>query len=60
MVLLQISIAIKERSEAEEASVRLNVMREDEAKFRKKLQAKRKEQLEVCGLWEVLWRVKKT
>lgn len=40
-------MAIKERREAEEASVRLNVMREDEVKFRKNLEARRREHLEV-------------
>ena len=41
MVAVQIEQTIKERSEAEEANVRLKVMREDEALFRKTLQEKR-------------------
>ena len=44
---MQISQAIKERSEAEEANKRLKVMREDEARFRKLLQQKRSEKLKV-------------
>lgn len=52
MLWMQVSMAIKERREAEEANVRLNVMREDEAKFRKKFQARRRQQLEVRNLRE--------
>ena len=43
-------MAIEERREAEEASTRLKVMREDEAKFRETLKARRKQQLEVSLL----------
>ena len=41
------AVAIKERREAEEASVRLKVMREDEAKFCKSLETRRRAQLLV-------------
>lgn len=44
---LKISLAIKERREAEEANVRLKVMRGDEAKFRRSLEEKRREKYEV-------------
>ena len=46
---MQISLAIKQRKEAEEAHVCLAVMREDEARFRKALEQKRKEKHQVRG-----------
>ena len=46
---MQISLAIKQRKEAEEAHVRLAVMREDEARFGKALEQKRKEKHQVRG-----------
>ena len=46
---VQISLAIKQRKEAEEAHVCLAVMREDEARFRKALEQKRKEKHQVRG-----------
>lgn len=42
-------MAIKERQEAEEASVRLKVMKEDEAEYRKVLQDRRREKFQVRG-----------
>ena len=44
---MQIAAAIKEREEGEEASVRLKVMRSDEAAFRKSLQERRRQKHEV-------------
>lgn len=44
---VQIAAAIRERKEGEEASVRLKVMRQDEAAFRKSLQGRRKQKHEV-------------
>ncbi len=45
--VLQISEAIAEREEGLEASARLRVMKQDEARFRRQLQEKRREKYEV-------------
>ena len=56
VLALQIAQAIKERNEAEEAHVRLKVMRGDEALFRKALQEKRREKYKVKENWDDLLR----